>query len=655
MTSSPRYYHDDDQEKKGMAPILHPPTGYVIGDPDKVPLAGLSAVDESPLDAVLGNLILSASGWRTVFARDGAEESGSAEIGWEREAIAASAASVFAAYLKAASGAASPLVLLGMDARPTGPAIADVMARAFLAEGCRVRCLFIVAAPEIMAYARAAGSLPESDEEKAHGFAYVSASHNPIGHNGLKFGLVDGGVVPGSEASKLIAAFKEKMARKDRVSAAAALVAAADRTALARAYSGAAQAKRRSNSAYALFTREVVAGTPDAAAQDRFLDRIVAGVRDRPLGVVADFNGSARAVALDVDILTGLGIKVDVMNGQAGRIAHRIVPEGESLEPCRRRLEELHAADPSYVIGYVPDCDGDRGNVVFWDEAAGAARSLEAQEVFALCCVAELAHQARDGSDGKPAVAVNDPTSMRVDAIARAFGAATFRAEVGEANVVGLARRLRTEGYAVRILGEGAAGGNITHPSAVRDPIDTVFALLKLLSVRSDASGKGLFESWCEKSGKASAYRADFGLSDVIATLPAFRTTSAYESEAILKIRTADHALLKDRYQAIFLREWETRKASLRADFGIEAWEAIAYLGTEERRRTARFSEAGKGGLKILFTDAAGTPVAYIWMRGSGTEPVFRVMADVAGSDPAAERELLAWQRAMITEADAAS
>jgi phosphoglucomutase len=39
-------------------------------------------------------------------------------------------------------------------------------------------------------------------------------------------------------------------------------------------------------------------------------------------------------------------------------------------------------------------------------------------------------------------------------------------------------------------------------------------------------------------------------------------------------------------------------------------------------------------------------------MRGSGTEPVFRVMADVAGANVGFERELLEWQRDMVTEAD---
>jgi phosphoglucomutase len=252
----------------------------------------------------------------------------------------------------------------------------------------------------------------------------------------------------------------------------------------------------------------------------------------------------------------------------------------------------------------------------------------------------------------KVAVAINDPTSMRVDRIAQAFDAAVFRAEVGEANVVGLARRLRDQGHIVRILGEGAAGGNITHPSAVRDPIDTVFALLKLLTIRSDGESVGLFELWCDLSDQTAAYRSDFTLSDIIATLPSYVTTSAYESAAGLKINAADHGELKEKYREIFVREWEEKKDELRERYGFASWEAIAYNGLDERRGITRFSDAGRGGLKILFTDDQGRERAYLWMRGSGTEPIFRVMADVAGADRRIERELLEWQRRMITEAD---
>ncbi len=56
-----------------------------------------------------------------------------------------------------------------------------------------------------------------------------------------------------------------------------------------------------------------------------------------------------------------------------------------------------------------------------------------------------------------------------------------FRAETGEANVVNLAEMLRSEGWVVSILGEGSNGGNITHPSKVRDPLSTLGAMIRLL------------------------------------------------------------------------------------------------------------------------------------------------------------------------------
>jgi phosphoglucomutase len=161
-----------------------------------------------------------------------------------------------------------------------------------------------------------------------------------------------------------------------------------------------------------------------------------------------------------------------------------------------------------------------------------------------------------------------------------------------------------------------------------------------------------LFELWCTLSNQTELYNSDFTLSDIIATLPAYSTTSAYQEEAILRIKTEDHGLLKSRYQQIFLREWETQKEALASRFNIYSWEALAYNGLEERRQLTQFSDAGRGGLKILFFDREGHPNAYIWMRGSGTEPVFRVMADVKGTDMKKEQELLQWQRRMVLEAD---
>ena len=54
----------------------------------------------------------------------------------------------------------------------------------------------VTSAPEIMAYAR-----------MLDGFIYISASHNPIGHNGIKFGTNDGGVLNGTENAALVKDF----------------------------------------------------------------------------------------------------------------------------------------------------------------------------------------------------------------------------------------------------------------------------------------------------------------------------------------------------------------------------------------------------------------------------------------------------------------
>jgi phosphoglucomutase len=540
------------------------------------------------------------------------------------------------------------MALVGCDTRPTGKAIVEVMIPVLEACGCRVCSAGVTAAPEVMAWARSVGNC---------GFVYISASHNPIGHNGFKFGLADGGVLSADETAKLTANFRSLMAdpagiarlEKFMKDEPAALPAALQEMSAAEpaVWPDYPDYKKEALDAYSRFSGEVAWNNNNGISE-----ALKRGIAERPLGVCCDFNGSARCVSIDREFFNGLGIQFTAINAEPGAIVHRIVPEGESLEPCRAFLEEQHRRDPAFVMGYVPDCDGDRGNLVIWDNTVQQARALEAQEVFALACVAELAQLAWTGAlrGGKTAVAVNDPTSLRIDRIAEAFGAAVFRAEVGEANVVGLARKLRESGYTVRILGEGSAGGNITHPSAVRDPLHTVLALAKILSLRSKDGKPGLFELWCNASGQTERYHPNFDLTDVIASLPPFATTGAYSPEAVLNVISTDHGALKSRYQKIFLREWEERSHELKTRYGIHHWEAAAYNGMEERKGITDFSEAGKGGLKICFYDAHNKAIASIWMRGSATEPVFRIMADAP--DRVIERDLIEWQRRMVMEAD---
>ena len=297
----------------------------------------------------------------------------------------------------------------------------------------------------------------------------------------------------------------------------------------------------------------------------------------------------------------------------------------------------------------MPDCDGDRGNIVYWDDKKKKAEILKAQEVFSLSVLAELTFsiwQNAGKSGFKPAVAVNCPTSMRIEEIAHTLGAEVFRAEVGEANVVNLAKEKRAEGYTVRILGEGSNGGTITHPAAVRDPLNTIFAIIKLLLLREN----GLYQIWCKKAG--IDYNPEFTLTDVLESLPVYTTTGVSEKRAVLKIRTNDHEKLKSAFQKEFEAGFEKRKAELQKKYGICGWEAIITNGTKETRDVKDFSLSKKGGLKILFKEKDGKARAFIWMRGSGTEPVFRILCDVKGNHKDWEEELLAWETELINKAD---
>jgi phosphoglucomutase len=316
-------------------------------------------------------------------------------------------------------------------------------------------------------------------------------------------------------------------------------------------------------------------------------------------------------------------------------------------------MNDLHGRGMQNLsLGFMPDCDGDRGNVVFWNEKKNSAQTIEAQEVFALCVMAELAFEYWKNPRIKNlAVAVNCPTTMRVDEICGFMNAEIFRAEVGEANVVNLAAEKRSENFNVRIFGEGSNGGNITFPSCVRDPLATIFALIKILSIRDEKNKIGLFHIWCRKSNQEEKYRNDFTLNDVISTLPQFVTTGVSESRAILKVKMRDKGKLKENFKKQFELAWQNDREKFFAELGIFSYGCFLTNGTREIRGEENWNN-GNGGLKIKFFDAQKNPSAFIWMRPSGTEAVFRILCDVKGSDREKEKKLLAWESDLIKKSE---
>lgn len=591
------------------------------------------------------NMILSASGWRKVFAVSGEETDTTTEIGMENTCISVLSALVFSDYVKKRTGKRTPTIVLGIDTRPTGPEIANAMIRLLLKEKVVVRYVGVTAAPEIMAYSKL-----------FDGFIYISASHNPIGHNGIKFGLNDGGVLNGKENALLVEEFKAKCSDEFALQNVSRLISVRSQSDLEWVYSESISTKKEALEIYKTFSKNVISSLTNVSLQDKFFDNLKAQIKANPIGIVCDFNGSARTMSIDKEFFAENNLNFYPFNDIPGKIVHEIIPEPENLVYCAKKMEELQkAGTKDAILGYMPDCDGDRGNIVYWDSKTDSAQILKAQEVFSLSVLAELAFSYwlnKNNSSYKPAVAVNCPTSMRIDEIAKAFNAKVFRGEVGEANVVNTARLARKEGYTVRILGEGSNGGTITFPSSVRDPINTIFAFIKLLTIKDTPEGKGLFHIWCQLSGQEDKYRDDFTLSDVLETLPVYTTTGVSESRAILKISTMDHAKLKGNFQKVFENSFKNGADGLLKKYGISSYKCILTNATTEKVDAKDFSESGKGGLKIQLFENSDKPSAFIWMRGSGTEPVFRIMCDVKGNNPDKEKDLLAWETKMLLEAD---
>nr|WP_318739447.1 phosphoglucomutase [uncultured Treponema sp.] len=591
------------------------------------------------------NMILSASGWRKVFAVSGEETDTTTEIGMENTCISVLSALVFSDYVKKRTGKRTPTIVLGIDTRPTGPEIANVMIRLLLKEKVVVRYVGVTAAPEIMAYSKL-----------FDGFIYISASHNPIGHNGIKFGLNDGGVLNGKENALLVEEFKAKCSDEFALQNVSRLISVRSQSDLEWVYSESISTKKEALEIYKTFSKNVISSLTNVSLQDKFFDNLKAQIKANPIGIVCDFNGSARTMSIDKEFFAENNLNFYPFNDIPGKIVHEIIPEPENLVYCAKKMEELQkAGTKDAILGYMPDCDGDRGNIVYWDSKTDSVQILKAQEVFSLSVLAELAFSYwlnKNDSSYKPAVAVNCPTSMRIDEIAKAFNAKVFRGEVGEANVVNTARLARKEGYTVRILGEGSNGGTITFPSSVRDPINTIFAFIKLLTIKDTLEGKGLFHIWCQLSGQEDKYKDDFTLSDVLETLPVYTTTGVSESRAILKISTMDHAKLKGNFQKVFENSFKNGADGLLKKYGISSYKCILTNATTEKVDAKDFSESGKGGLKIQLFENSDKPSAFIWMRGSGTEPVFRIMCDVKGNNPDKEKDLLAWETKMLLEAD---
>ncbi|AHH11183.1 phosphoglucomutase (plasmid) [Borrelia coriaceae] len=578
----------------------------------------------------INEMILSPSGFRKIFAKSKDENSTDYEINDDDKILTALIILTISNYFKYKP---KKYINIGLDSRTTGNIISEITIKTLILNNDSINFLGILPIPEILAYTK------KSNNSK--GFIYISASHNPPGYNGIKIGLDDGGVLNSNEIKKIICQIKSNIKNENLIHNIITNLQKFNTNALnSKTYETIINAKptnkTQSYNAYKCLMQEIIYS--DKHNQEN-IDILKEIIKKEPIGIIGEMNGSSRINSIDREMIEALGIKLELHNTEIGIFKHGMTPEGESLNMCKKILEQKFKSDNSFQLGYVPDCDGDRGNLVAISKK-GQASIITPQKIFALSVLSELSYLYYTGIKDNLAIVVNDATSLNIEKIATLFNTKVYRVEVGEANLTEMADLLRNQGLTVKILGEGSNGGNIIHPSKVRDPLTTLFSIIKLLKI------KNLFKIWCELSN--NSYNEQYNLEDILKTINFYSNVEVSSPKAILKINVKNQEILKTNYERLLEKEFNNNNTVLHK-LPIHNYEIINYEGIKQN--TSRTGDSS-GGLKVLFKNNKQEIIASLWLRGSKTEPIFRVLSEVKSEYNALLYDLLEFNTYLIQSAN---
>ena len=575
-------------------------------------------------------MILSPSGFRKIFAKSKDEDSTDCEINDGDKVLVSVIAFTISDYFKKK---AKKYINIGLDSRTTGNIISEVIIKTLILSGNDIKFFGILPIPEILAYTK--------NSKNSKGFIYISASHNPRGYNGLKIGLDDGGVLNSKEINKIIHKIKSNIENEILIEKIIKPLKnfntnEANLKQYERIIQDRTQNKAKSYCEYKSLMYEIIYSNKN---DKKNIDNLKENIKKNPIGIIGEMNGSSRVNSIDGDIIRSFGVKLEFHNTQMGVFKHGMIPEGKSLHMCRQILEKKFKEDNSFQLGYVPDCDGDRGNLVFIDKISEKSKIIEAQKIFALSVLSELSYLYHIGIKSNLAVVVNDATSLNIEKIATLFNAKVYRVEVGESNLTEMADILRGKGLIVKILGEGSNGGNITYPSKVRDPLATVFSIIKLLRI------KELHKVWCSLSN--NKYGENYNLNDILKTINFYSNVETSSQDAILKLRVNNQETLKANYEKLL--EKEMKNSKLISELLIDNFTVINYEGIKQSKTRTGDSS---GGLKVLLNSSAKKEIiASLWMRGSKTEPIFRVLSEIKSENQDRLLDLLKFNKDLIQNA----
>jgi phosphomannomutase len=326
---------------------------------------------------------------------------------------------------RGAGGGGRPTVVLGRDSRTSGPMFAQAAAAGLMSVGVDVIDLGVVPTPTVQLAV---------EHHRAGAGLILTASHNPIEWNALKFVGPDG-IFLDNEAGKKVQALADRGPRRGG-------------------------------------WNELGALREDPGAIDRHLDAILAlpvlnvpAIRKRQLTVALDCVRGAGAGAI-LPLLERLECKVHGINLEMdGRFPHPPEPIPENLGDLSVLVRKTGAD-----VGLAVDPDVDRLALV---DETGQTIGEDYTLAFAVRAVLD----GRITHPKPPTVVVNLSTSLVVEDAARARGARFLRAPVGEANV---ARAIRDEGAIIG--GEGNGGVMLPALHIGRDAPLGVALILHLLT-----------------------------------------------------------------------------------------------------------------------------------------------------------------------------
>lgn len=324
-----------------------------------------------------------------------------------------------------------PRVVVGRDSRASGPAFARAAAAGLVAAGCEVIDVGVVPTPTVQLAVVHHG---------AGGGIAITASHNPIEWNALKFIGPDGIFLDAGDGARVQA------------------FAAAEPEAGSGTGTGAGAAAP-------------VVPDPDA------VERHLAGVLALPVVDRAAIRARGLTVALDAVRGAGGPIMRALLERLGCRVAGvHLEPDGRfprAPEPLPEHLGELaglvRAARAD--LGFAVDPDGDRLAIV---DERGAPIGEDYTLAFA---VRAVLGDGQGAGGGRRVVVCNLSTSLVVDDAARDCGAAVVRTPVGEVHV---ARALVALGAPIGGEGNGGVMYPALHPG--RDAPAAAALVLALLA-----------------------------------------------------------------------------------------------------------------------------------------------------------------------------